>query len=165
MLSMCACAPSPEWYPPPAQVVLPPESEPRVVGAIIAMDSPYVDNYIVGGIVPAAPGSPWRWTHQRPELRFQLAEIKGLRFFMDLVIPDTTFQKTGPVTLRFFVDGRQIGSAHYDTPGQKRFETRTPENVLTTSPMVVAAEIDKVWVSPQDGARLGFLLIRAGFTE
>jgi hypothetical protein len=54
----------------------------------------------------------------------------------------------------------------YEGGGQKRFEKPVPAAWLRTdADILVAAEIDKVWIAPADGARLGFILSRAGFIE
>jgi hypothetical protein len=34
---------------------------------------------------------------------------------------------------------------------------------LTPDPVIVQAPLDKVWTAPADGARLGYVLERAGF--
>ena len=57
-LLLCACGPTVEWYPPPAQYVFDPGSEPRVVGAIAAMDDVHVEDYILSGVLAGDRGSP-----------------------------------------------------------------------------------------------------------
>ncbi|MCC6390397.1 MAG: hypothetical protein IT167_07325 [Bryobacterales bacterium] len=166
LLCLSACTPEPEWYAPPMQRAAPQNAEPRAVGSVIAMDSPLADSHIVSGVLRGEPLSQWRWTNQRPELRFFLTETKGLKFFMDFVLAEATFKFTGPVTVRFSIDGKALGSAHYSKPGDQHYETEVPESLLKTSePVTVAAEVDKVYVSPQDGVKLGFLLVRAGFEQ
>ncbi len=166
LLSAHGCSPELEGVPPPIQRSAPPGSEPPALGPSVQMASPEVDSHIVAGIPPGDPGSPRRWTGERPELRFQLAQTRGQKVFVDLVIAEVTFEQTGPVTVRFFVEGRPVGSARYDAPGPKRFEAAVPPELLKAGePVVLAAEVDQVWVSPEDGARLGFLLVGAGFTE
>ncbi|MBS1827230.1 MAG: hypothetical protein JST93_18075 [Acidobacteria bacterium] len=148
------------------QRVFDPNAEPKVVGAIISMDSPHVDNYIVRGVITREPGSSWRWANPKAELRFALSGTQGVKFTADFVIADETFKITGPVVMTFTVDGKPIGSARYDKPGEKHFETAVPAALLKEDePMMVAAEVDKFYQSPQDGAQLGFLLIRMGFTQ
>lgn len=166
LLCLGACAPEPEWYAPPMQRATLRGVEPRPVGSVVSMDSPLADAYIVSGVLKGDPLSRWRWTSQRPELRFYLTETKGLKFFMDFVLAEATFQFTGPVTVRFSIGGKPLGSAHYGKPGEQHYEVEVPGNLLTASePVKVAAEVDKVYVSPQDGAKLGFLLVRAGFEQ
>lgn len=163
---LCACSNAPEWYAPPMQRVFDPELEPKVVGATISMDSPHVDNYLVSGIITHEPGATWRWANPKAELRFALNETKGMKFHADFVIAEDTFKLTGPVTMKFTVDGKVLGSQRYDQHGEKHFETAVDETLLRTdAPMLVAAEVDKYFQSPQDGVKLGFLLIRMGFTQ
>lgn len=148
------------------QRVFDPNAEPKVVGAIISMESPHVDNYIVSGVITREPGSSWRWANPKTELRFALSGTEGVKFIADFVIADETFKLTGPVVMKFSVDGKPIGSARYDQPGEKHFETAVASSLLRVDePMLVTAEVDKFFESPQDGAKLGFLLIRMGFTQ
>ncbi|HUQ91835.1 MAG TPA: hypothetical protein VM120_09145 [Bryobacteraceae bacterium] len=166
MLNVSACAPAGEWYAPPIQRVFNPEAERRVVGTSISMQSPDVERYILKGLLPANKGDRWRWANQRAEIRLQPESTKNRKFFMEFVIADATFKETGPIRMSFFADGQPIGNVRYDQPGEKRFVTEVAEGLLKPyEPMVIAAEADKVFVSPQDGMKLGFLLVRAGFTE
>ena len=41
----------------------------------------------------------------------------------------------------------------------------TPEWIEKDAEATLSAEIDKLWVSPEDGTRLGFILSRIGFQE
>ncbi|MFN7932868.1 MAG: hypothetical protein U0R19_06045 [Bryobacteraceae bacterium] len=148
------------------QRVFDPNAEPRVVGAIISMESPHVDNYIVRGVITREPGASWRWANPKAELRFALSGTQGVKFVADFVIADDTFKLTGPVVMKFTVDGKLIGSARCDKPGEQHFETAVaPDLLRDDEPMLVAAEVDKFFQSPQDGTKLGFLLIRMGFTQ
>lgn len=165
-LLLGACEPYPDSYPPPQQRRFDPGREARAVGQVIAMESPQVDHYIVGGVLTREAGANWRWTAQRPELRFQLEQTEGLKFFLDLVVAGSTLEVTGPITIRFFIDGKQFGSVRYTDAGEKHFETPVDAKLLKSGePIIVAAEVDKVFVAGNDGARLGFLLVKAGFVE
>lgn len=148
------------------QRVFDPSAEPKVVGAIISMESPHVDNYIVSGVITREPGSSWRWANEKAELRFALSETERMKFVADFVIADDTFKLTGPVTMKFTIDGKMLGSERYDKPGEKHYELEAPSGLLRTDgPMTVAAEVDKYYQSETDGVKLGFLLIRMGFTQ
>jgi hypothetical protein len=163
---LCACSHEPEWQPLRMQRVFDPNAEPKVVGSIISMDSPHVDNYILRGVITREPGASWRWSNPKAELRFALSGTEGVKFVADFVIADETFKVTGPVVMTFTVDGKVMGSARYDRPGEKHYETLVDGKLLRTDEtMLVAAEVDKFFESQQDGVKLGFLLIRMGFTQ
>ena len=116
--------------------------------------------------VSPAVESTWRWTYKRPELQFYLARTENLRFAMDFSIAGATFKDTGPVTLSVFVNGRFLHKQRYDQPGEKKMDVPVPPGMLTPEALnKVAIEPDKVWVSKEDGANLGFILSAAGFRQ
>ncbi|MBL8228428.1 MAG: hypothetical protein JNL98_08125 [Bryobacterales bacterium] len=163
-MCLCGCKPASRPYAPPLQRVFDPNSEPAIVGEMISMESPQADGYIVRGTITNEPGAKWRWCEPRLDLRFQLSATQGLKYFMDFVINENTFAKTGPVHFRFTLDGKPIGEARYDTPGIKRFETPVAAELLRTDqPVVVTAEADKFILGETDRVKLAFLVVSAGF--
>lgn len=136
------------------------------MGHFVSMNGPVADAHIVRDIALGLEAGAWRWTGQRPELRFRLSSVEGLRFTMDFALPDVTFAQRGPVAISFFINGHLLDKVRYEGGGQKHFEKPVPAAWLRTdADTLVAAEIDKVWIAPADGARLGFILSRAGFIE
>jgi hypothetical protein len=122
------------------------------------------DAHIVRDVSPAAEGAAWRWTFQRPELRFWLEETTRQKLVADFAIATDTFKATGPVTVTFFVNGKPLGRQRCPQAGPYRFEKAVPAAWLSTDDVtLVAAEADKLWTSPADGVRLGFILSRMGF--
>jgi len=165
-LFLTGCAGLPEAFPPPIQRNSPSGPEINPVGHFVSMNGPAADAHIVRDIAAGLEAGAWRWTGQRPELRFRLSSVKGLRFVMDFALPDVTFAQRGPVAISFFINGHLLDKVRYEGGGQKHFEKAVPSAWLRTdADTLVAAEIDKVWVAPADGARLGFILSRAGFME
>jgi hypothetical protein len=82
---------------------------------------------------------------------------------MDFSIVETAFRDTGPVTLSCFVNDHLLASLHCRRPGDYHIEKPVPSSWLGgTGPTVVRAVLDKVWVAPADGTRLGYVLPRAG---
>ena len=164
LLASCG-APAPESYAPPLQRRLPPGPEPRPVGSFVSMSDPDADAHILRDISRVAEGA-WRWTYQRPELRFWVDSTAHQKLAADFTIAAGTFKTTGPVTVSFFVNGKLLGKQRCPKPGHYRFEKAVPAGWLRTDDFtVVAAEADKLWVSPADGARLGFILTRIGFVS
>ena len=59
-----------------------------------------------------------------------------------------------------------LDSVRYTAAGEYHYEKAVPpEWVEPLKDTLLAASIDKVWVSPTDGARLGFILTRIGLTQ
>jgi len=124
------------------------------------------DAHILRDVSPAAEANAWRWTFQRPELQFWLESTAPQKLAVDFAIAAETFKVTGPVTVSFYVNGKLLGREHCPKPGEYHFEKAVPAGWLRTDDFtVVAAEADKLWVSPTDGARLGFILRRMGFAN
>jgi hypothetical protein len=70
------------------------------------------------------------------------------------------------VAIAVSINGRLLGTVHCDRGGERRFEKAVPAEWLRAGAGNLAAvEIDKLWVSPSDGAKLGFILGRAGFVQ
>lgn len=163
-LFLTSCSPQPEAYPPPIQRVFDPNSEPNAVGEMISMEAPQADSYVVSGTITNEAGAMWRWCSEKLQMRFQPITPKGLKLFMDFVINENTFAKTGPVTMSFSIDGKPVGAVRYDQPGQKHFETPVdPSLIPGDRPVIVTAEADKYLVGETDAVHLAFLVIAAGF--
>ena len=91
---------------------------------------------------------------------------RALRYIIDFVLPEVTFKVTGPVTMTFLVNDHPLDSVRYTAFGEQHFEKVVPpEWVEPMKENLVAASIDKVWVAPVDGAKLGFILTRIGLTQ
>jgi len=136
------------------------------VGSFVSMGDQDADAHILRGVSPAAEAGAWRWTFQRPELQFWLESTARQKLAGDFAIAAETFKVTGPVTVSFYVNGRLLGRQQCPRPGEYHFHKAVPAGWLRTDDFtVVAAEADKLWVSPTDGARLGFILRQIGFVN
>lgn len=139
--------------------------DPRVLGDMVGMESPFAERHILSGLLGAPAGSQWRWANQRAVLRFQVMEPEHLKFFVRFVIADSTFKTTGPVTMRFFLNDKLLGTMPCGTHGERLFEAPVPAGWIQPGEIVTTAvEVDKVWIS-SDNAKLGFLLVSAGFKD
>ena len=70
------------------------------------------------------------------------------------------------MTVSFFVNDRLLDKVRYTAPGDQHFEAKIPDGwVEANKEVTVAAEIDKVWTPPQEGAHLGFILTRIGLKQ
>jgi hypothetical protein len=162
-LLACSCSRQPAYFNVPRQQRAFTGQDPQPDLRYVAMSNPSVSRFIVKDIVAGPGGDRRRWTFSRPELRllFHDAENQKLTANFD-VVPDT-FRVTGPITVAFFVNGARVGSVYCPKPGSYHFEAGIEDGILQSGEVTtVAAEADKPWTSPVDGAQLGFLLVDAG---
>ena len=165
-LILSGCPNIPDSYAPPMQRKPLTGPEPAAFGHFVNMSDANVDAYIVQEVSSTTEGAGYRWVYKRPELRFMLSRTANVSFTMDFTVPEVTMRQTGAVTISFFVNGQLLDKVRLDKPGENHFEKPVPASWLRTDgPTLVAAEVDKVYIAPQDGAKLGFVLTRAGFTE
>jgi hypothetical protein len=120
------------------------------------------DGQIVRDISNFANGT-WRWTGQHPTVRLPRGNSQDIRYVIDFTIPEVTFKETGPVTISFYVNDHLVDRKSYTAPGTQHFEKAVPPNWIDEgNSTAVGAEIDKVFVSKNDGERLGFILTSIG---
>jgi hypothetical protein len=132
---------------------------------MVDMSDPGVTPRLVRDIDDGPP-APWRWTGPRPAVRIKIGYSRQMNYVIDFALPEVTFKDTGPVTVEFTVNDHVLNRVRYATPGSKHFEKAVPPDWLEPrSNVIVGAEIDPVWVSKLDGARLGFILTRIGLAE
>lgn len=162
---LSACQNMPEPYAPPEQRQPFEHFRPYRVSQVIDMSDGDVDAHIVSGIAPS--GNPsWRWTDQRPTVRVLMRSVEHLYYTIDFTLPGVTFEQTGPVTVSFYVNDHLLGSEHYTAQGNQHFEKEIPDGwVEVDQPATVAASVDKLFVSSDDGSKLGFILSRMGLTQ
>ena len=162
-LALSACSSSPESNAPLAQRAAPvsPPNKP-----VVAMSDANAKAYFVKDISDSADAGGWRWTFDRPELRFFLKRADGVHAVADFSIADATFKTTGPVTVVFTVNDKVIAKEKYAKAGSYHFDQLVPANLIQTDkPTTFALEPKPIWVSKTDGQHLGLILVRAGFVS
>jgi hypothetical protein len=131
---------------------------------ILNMGDPDAPRFFVRDISDGLNGS-WRWTEGRPAVRIRVRSGEKLKYSIDFTLPEATFKETGPVTIAFSVNEHVLERVRYEQQGMQHFEKPVPGEWLEAGKdAIVGAEIDKVWVSKGDGAKLGFILTRIGLT-
>lgn len=164
-LALTGCVNIPDTYAPPVQrhpVAGPDTSR---LKHFIAMNDPAAEDHFLADIGPLEGGA-WRWTRQNPTLRFVLPATKGLKFVTDFSLSSDTMKVTGPITINYFVNGHPLDSVRYEKAGEQHFEKPVPAEWLNEGQdIVVKLALDKVYVAPGDGAKLGVTIVRAGFAE
>lgn len=165
LLGLTGCVNIPDTYAPPVQRH--PVSGPDTsrLKHFIAMNDPAAEDHFLQDVGPLEAGA-WRWTRQNPMLRFVLPTTQSLKFVADFSISSDTMKETGPLTIAYFVNAHQLDSVRYDKPGEQHFEKPVNAEWLAEGQdIIVKLALDKVYVAPVDGVKLGVTLVRAGFTE
>src|SRR6266446_5307426 len=115
-------------------------------GHVVNMNDPYAMAYVVQDVRDLLEAGAWRWTSPRPELRFYLDDIRGLKFTTDFTVPESGFRRTGPVTISFSVNGQLLDRVKYEKPGKQHFERPVPDSWLHARWLnFVIMEPDKTW--------------------
>lgn len=155
----------PEPYAPPVQRQPFEDSRPHRMSRIVNMADGDAASHVVQDIAPGEPAA-WKWTNQKPIVKVVPRTNLRLRYVIDFTVPEVTFKVTGPVTITFSVNDHVLDSVRYTKSGEYHYEKDVPpEWVEPLKDTFLAASIDKVWVSPTDGAKLGFILTRIGLTQ
>ena len=158
-LAATACTGVPE-YPPPEQYTGTPGFQP----AMLQMGRRNGGVQVLRDILDS-PGLR-RWTFAHPAFSFRLSSLEDLDFRMRFVVHETTFATTGPVTLTIHINGEIIDRPRFDTSGEREYRHAVPARLLALkNPVVVEIDVDPVWVSPADHAKLGIVLVSIGFEE
>ena len=166
LILLSACSREPAFTPIPAQVPRVDAADPPNVPCYYTMSEPRADKFIVRDITLGASAGLQRWTQQNPAVRCKLPDAGAWNIAMDFIATGVTMQDTGPITLTFTVNGREITRLRCDKPGRQQFQAPLPADLaLPGAELVFQASIDKPWVSRDDGAKLGVLLIAMGFIQ
>lgn len=116
--------------------------------------------------IPGTPKDGWVFTGPSPALKILAVLTKDLKLRVEFTLWDVAFRQTGPVQLRFRVNGFDLATVRYDSPGAKIFEQPIPpEHLAIGEESTISMTIDKPWVSPQNGGQYGFILQRIGFVR
>jgi hypothetical protein len=160
------CTPVPQWYPVPYQRVLTAGADPAGLGEFVNFSQRAAQEYVVSDVLEGSPNDVWRWTNQNPTLRFYVLDAQGWQFQVSFTLAESTWKSTGPVGLRVMLNGQLLGTAA--GLGQGRHEKSWPVPAAMLKPRaenLVRLELDKVFVAPGDGAKLGMILEAAGFQK
>jgi hypothetical protein len=159
-IALAGCSRLPETYAPPVQSAPPPA--PDTSAMMLEMDQPDLDLHIVKDVHPRYD-TPWRWTDSEAILNVLAVVIDHLKLSIDFTIYEPGFVQTGPLTLEFLVNGNPLDKVRYDTPGFKHFEKAVPPEWLSAVvESAISIKVDKLYVAPQDGAKFGVIVSRAG---
>ena len=165
VLTSSACQNMPGPFAPPVQRRPLDDFRPYRMSAIVNMADDDAKTHFVQDIT-SIQTSMWRWTGKRPTVRVRMRSAENLRYTIDFAVVETTLLATGPVTVSFLVNDRVLDRARYSRAGSQHFEKPVPAGwVAAGQDVTVGAEVDKLWISPEDGTKLGLILVRIGLTQ
>ena len=165
LLSLAGCVKQDELYAPPYQRRPLAGPDTSRLKHFVAMNDPDAPAHFVRDVSERLESGLWRWTGQRPLIRFVLPRgVKRLKFVMDFTITDDVLKQTGPLTVTYFINTHQIDQVTYTTSGERHYEKAVDPKWLAEVDNVASAELSKVFVG-EDGVKLGLALIRIGFRE
>jgi hypothetical protein len=163
---IAACDRLPESYAPPPQRFPIETVNPYPDAMMVSMGDSNADRAIIKDIYGSSPGTPWRWTKQEPTVHVLVVSNKNLTYRVDYTIWDEGFTTTGPLRISFFLNGKLLATVHDLTPGNKHFEKKIAEQLLTVNTeATLAFRVDKLYVSPRDKAVFGVILTRLGLEQ
>lgn len=161
---LSGCSRAPRFEPIPEQAAYVEAPDPPVRPCFVAMSEPRATAFILNDI---SKDAGWkRWTGARPAVRCTLPRDGSWQAEFDFAAVDVTLKDTGPITLTFTVNGRAIGTMRCDHEAMFQFRVAVPKDLAKAGQeLILEAAVDKPWVSPGDGAKLGVLVSAAGFLE
>ncbi|MBI5083193.1 MAG: hypothetical protein HZB13_01145 [Acidobacteria bacterium] len=162
VLCLAACSREPKFSPIGAQFPTLDADDPPSHPCYFAMSEPRADGAIVRNIPPR--GGWHRWTGQSPAVKCTLPVAGKWSAAADFDVAGATLKDTGPIQITFRVNGRELGRMRCEKPDSYSFRAPLPPELAAPGKeLILEAEVDKPWVAPADGARLGVLLSAAGF--
>ena len=106
------------------------------------------------------------WTYERPAFLFDVNDRARSRFRLNLRLPIRTYEKTGPTQLTVWINGHRVGEERYNSPEDHTFDRPVPPEWLRADGVtVVETALDKYYVAPDDGQKMGYLFVSGGFVN
>jgi hypothetical protein len=160
-MGLMGCRNVPPPSPPPEQ--RPPVMNPVHWQRIVQMNDVDAQDHFLRDI-DSQLGGTWRWSAKRPAIRLKPLTVEHLKYSVELAVPEQTFRTTGPVKIRFLVNGKQLDQVLYSTPGTHKFEKEVPQEWLHAGyDVILSAEIDKIYM---DGdIPRGFIIVSMGLVN
>jgi hypothetical protein len=165
VLALTACTPALE-YPPPTQKTMPKGADPLPGPSLVHIGGPMVDSAIVRDVLGAEQSASWRWTNQHPRLKIWFHPGQPSLFYLRFTLAGVVLKQTGPVTLRMIVNDQVLDTRTFDKEREYVYSKPLPPGIAGSGDSaVVGLDIDPVYISERDGAKLGVLLQDIGFKQ
>ncbi|HEX5227274.1 MAG TPA: hypothetical protein VFW44_06165 [Bryobacteraceae bacterium] len=134
-------------------------------GETMTVGKPGVAQYIVNGVLVGDDKAKGFWTLDQAELQFRLATVQDHVFRERYFLPRETLQVTGPLVVDFYVNDHHLDKAQFAKDGIVVYEHAVPAEWLKSTELTrVKMVFHNPYVNPQNGVKLGVLLMSAGFS-
>lgn len=166
LILLPACTRPPAWQPLPAQRPNPTGADPITRPFLIYFTTPDADAHVLSGIATGDGLGYRRWTSDNFALQVKSLPAGPWLVWLRFEIIQRFINELGPFTVRVSVNSRPVASQYYDTHGDVELTAPVPPSLLQPGADArIDVFCDRVWVSPEDGARLSLRLIAAGFVR
>jgi hypothetical protein len=120
--------------------------------------------YFVDDVIMCQPKSEVCWTLDTPELKFWLSSNRDRVLTVNFKLSGETLKQTGPLVIDYFVNDHFLERVRYTEEGDHTYQHAIPSGWLRTDDYtLVKMQVRNPYVAPADGAKLGVLLVSAGF--
>jgi hypothetical protein len=134
------------------------------IGENMTVSSLDAYKYFVGDVIMCPPKSVFCWTLDAPELKFWLSSNQDRVFTVNFKLSSETLKQTGPLAIDYFINDHFLEQVRYAGEGDHTYRHVVPAGWLRTDDYtVVKLQVRNPYIAPADGAKLGVLLISAGF--
>ncbi len=97
-------------------------------------------------------------------MKFWLSSNKDRFLTASFNVAKDTFQQTGPLVIDYFVNDHLLERVRYAEDGDHTYRHAVPAGWLRTDDYtIVKMQVRNPYIAPADGAKLGVLLVSAGF--
>jgi len=160
---LSGCTPLPQSYAVPEQRNSKDGPEPEPLGPFVTFSDARSADYIVGGLLPAAPDSLWRWANEVFTMRVRVSERSGLRLRMTFAFPDESHKPLLPITVKYFINDKLLDTVAYKQAGVLEFRKAVPQEwLLQDADNLIRVEISPVYVAKADGMKLSMIVSEIG---
>ena len=134
------------------------------IGENMSVTSVDAYKYFVDGVIMCQPKSVSCWTLDAPELKFWLSSNQNRVLTVNFKLSGDTLKQTGRLVIDYFVNDHFLERVRYDGEGDHTYQRAIPSAWLRTNDYTTfKMQVRNPYVSPPDGAKLGVLLVSAGF--
>jgi hypothetical protein len=135
-----------------------PDTGPRLASTVL-MNDPHAAAQLLSGFY-AVENNMWRWTAGKfsVQLRTPPAAPSGATLALSFTIPDVILQKLKNIRVSAAINGMELKSQEYDTPGPYTFSAEVPASLLTGESVKVDFTVDKT-MRPDGGDKRDLAII------
>ena len=134
------------------------------IGESMTVSSADAYKYFVDEVIMCPPKSVSCWTLDAPELKFWLSSTQDRVFSAHFDISSDTLKQTGPLQIDYFINDHFLERVRYSEAGECSYRHGVPAGWLRTDDYtIVKMKMLNPYIAPADGAKLGVLLVSAGF--